>query len=174
GRSQSLTKFNGAEKLIWPVLSLEPRYNLDKENITITGGGNGPYYALQPRSEETPILYILGILSHPIIESYVRSRASVFRGGYGSHGKQFIAEIPIPKYEDKFSIIPKWTKEIIDVRKEITFSKMDKQTTLATRKYHVLMLKLFNEINKLYGFSNDDLKTVFEYQSLERQINRED
>jgi type I restriction-modification system DNA methylase subunit len=97
GRSQSLTKFDGRPKLIWPILSLAPRYNFDDKNTVITGGGNGPYYALRPVNDgKLSIYYIQAILSHLVIDTMVASRASRFRGGYVSHGKQFIQEIPVP------------------------------------------------------------------------------
>jgi type I restriction-modification system DNA methylase subunit len=50
GRSQSLTKFN-TEKIILPILSTEPRYAYDNENIVVTGGGNGPYYLIRPSKD---------------------------------------------------------------------------------------------------------------------------
>ena len=42
GRTQSLVKFDGQPKLIWPVLSLEPRYAYDENNLVFTGGRKWP------------------------------------------------------------------------------------------------------------------------------------
>ncbi len=173
GRSQSLIKFNDTPKMIWPVLSLEPRYNIDSNNITITGGGNGPYYALRSKSLDTPLLFIFGILSHPIIETFVRSRASIFRGGYGSHGKQFISKIPFPKFESKYESIPKTTKEIIELRLKIQKCKSGKDKTLLLRKYNALNNKLFSEIDKIYYFTKEEKKHFEEYTELEMVSNNE-
>ena len=41
------------------------------------------------------IFYVQAILNHWLMELLVRQRASTFRGGYYSHGKQFIAKLPI-------------------------------------------------------------------------------
>ena len=41
------------------------------------------------------IFYIQAVLNHWLMELLVRKSASTFRGGYYSHGKQFIAELPI-------------------------------------------------------------------------------
>lgn len=34
-------------------------------------------------------------MNHWLLEEIVKSKASFFRGGYYSHGKQFVAELPI-------------------------------------------------------------------------------
>ena len=96
GRSQSSTKFD-TPKIILPILSLEARYAYDDDNITVTGGGNGPYYMVRPRvGSGVSNHFLLAVLNHPIAEAFVRTNTSPFRGGYYSHGKQFIAPIPIP------------------------------------------------------------------------------
>lgn len=100
GRSQSLTKFD-RPKIILPVLSREARYAFDETNTIITGGGNGPYYMIRAK-DDAPVstLYLLAVLNHPLCEAMVRMNTSVFRGGYYSHGKQFIKDLPIPVPED--------------------------------------------------------------------------
>jgi hypothetical protein len=96
GRSQSITKFN-QPKIILPVLSLEPRYSYDDANTIISGGGNGPYYMIRAR-QGRPVsnYFLLAILNHPFSEGLIRMHTSTFRGGYYSHGKQFIKNLPIP------------------------------------------------------------------------------
>ncbi|WP_159981096.1 MULTISPECIES: Eco57I restriction-modification methylase domain-containing protein [unclassified Novosphingobium] len=96
GRSQSLGKFD-TEKLIVQVLSLEPRYAFDDAETMFTGGGNGPYYGVRANAESRYSLrYLLAVLSHPFSEAMIRTRTSVFRGGYYSHGKQFLVALPVP------------------------------------------------------------------------------
>jgi hypothetical protein len=96
GRSQSLTKFQDP-KIILPVLSMAARYAYDDTNIMMTGGGNGPYYMVRPRTGSVDSnLFLLAILHHPLSEAIIRLNTSPFRGGYYSHGKQFIEHLPIP------------------------------------------------------------------------------
>lgn len=49
------------------------------------------------KKSDTPesIFYIQALLNHWLLESVVKSQASTFRGDYYSHGKQFIAKLPI-------------------------------------------------------------------------------
>ncbi|NBK77439.1 endonuclease [bacterium D16-76] len=96
GRSQSLTRFISGEHLIWPVLSLDSNYIYDNDLTVFTGGGNGPFYGIEmkPGTGES-IFYVQAVLNHWLMEFLVRKSASTFRGGYYSHGRQFVAELPI-------------------------------------------------------------------------------
>ena len=96
GRSQSLARFIAGEHLIWPVLSLDSNYVYDNEMVVFTGGGNGPFYGIEMKAgTQESIFYVQAILNHWLMELLVRKSASTFRGGYYSHGKQFVAELPI-------------------------------------------------------------------------------
>jgi len=96
GRSQSLRRFISAEHLIWPVLSLEANYVYDDELVVFTGGGNGPFYGIEMKEQtRESIFYVQAILNHWLMELLVKKGASTFRGGYYSHGKQFIEQLPI-------------------------------------------------------------------------------
>lgn len=96
GRSQSIKRFASGEHLIWAVLSTKGNYVYDDSQITFTGGGNGPFYGIESRKDtKLSLFYIQALLNHWLLEQIVKSRASTFRGGYYSHGKQFIAKLPI-------------------------------------------------------------------------------
>ncbi len=96
GRSQSLARFIEKEHLIWPVLSLDSNYVYDDDRIVFTGGGNGPYYGIEMKDDtQESIFYVQALLNHWLMELLVRKSASTFRGGYYSHGKQFVAKLPI-------------------------------------------------------------------------------
>jgi len=173
GRSQSLVKFHDEPKLIWPVLSLEPRYSYDDSGVVITGGGNGPYYTLRPKPDSgLSIYYLLGILSHPVIEAFVRVRSSKFRGGYGSHGRQYVTNIPIKtidfdekKEVKQYKVIVDTTEKLITVLESFHASTTPNKRTIYKRQLTVYRKKLFGQIEKLYNLSQEDLKTVLEFES---------
>lgn len=101
GRSQSLNRFSGKPHLVWPVLSLGPRYALDRSGtVMFTGGGNGPYYGLELK-DGTPeaIEYVQAALSYWFVEQLVWYRTSKFRGDFYSHGKQFVEGLPIRRID---------------------------------------------------------------------------
>lgn len=166
GRSQSLTKFHNASKLIWSVLATNPPYVLDKKGLQFTGGGNGPYYALLNKSNYS-LLYFLGILSHPLIENMVKARASEFRGQYYSHGKQFIENLPIRKIDfdksaevERYNTIVKTVDNLIKTKAKLNEAKYGSKRDVIARKYNVLYGQLVQVINELYQMRDDEFNTV--------------
>lgn len=167
GRTQSLTKFN-SEKIILPILSTEPRYAYDDSNILVTGGGNGPYYLIRPRPEiELSIFFLQAILSHPVIEAMVRASSSVFRGGYYSHGKQFLENLPIPdiafdneSLRRSHNAIVSIVKKLVYINEKIKSSKIPRQRNLYERQKQPLADKLNSLIESLYGLSPADIEVA--------------
>jgi type I restriction-modification system DNA methylase subunit len=166
GRSQSLTKFHNKEKIVFPVLSTTSSYVIDKSNFQFTGGGNGPYYSITSDSAYS-IHYIAGLLSHPVLEAMVKSRASEFRGDYYSHGKQFIENLPIKEidfndttektvYEQICSIV----KSIIDTKSKLTEIRIYAKQSVLQRKLNRLYIDLFSLIDNLYGFTQVDIDCI--------------
>ncbi len=161
GRSQSLTKFHGP-KIVLPILSLEPRYAVDDQDIVVTGGGNGPYYLIRPKAGSPYSLYtLLAILCHPISEALVRSRTSVFRGGYYSHGKQFIRDLPIPKLsKDTAESIDKLVMQIISVGGEVELAATPHERTLKLRRFATLREELEAVMSVGFALSKAEVATV--------------
>ena len=172
GRSQSLVKFHNAEKLVWSVLATRPPYVHDTQNLLFTGGGNGPYYGLLNKSTYS-LLYFLGILSHPVIESMVKSGASEFRGSYYSHGKQFIEKLPIKKidftnkYEsEKYEKIIKIVRNLISTTAQYKAEKNSTRKKVLDRKLGTLFSQLVKVINDLYQISDEEFETVMNDEML--------
>lgn len=166
GRNQSLTKFHNTEKIVFPVLSTSPSYVIDQNNFQFTGGGNGPYYSITSNSAYS-IYYLAGVLSHPVLEAMVKSRASEFRGKYYSHGKQFIENLPIKKIDFNVSTekivytqICSIVKSIIDTKFKLTTIKIPTKQKIMHRKLNRLYNDLFSQINNLYGFTKDDIECI--------------
>ncbi|WP_211295319.1 Eco57I restriction-modification methylase domain-containing protein [Neolewinella xylanilytica] len=164
GRSQSLGKFDDAEKLIWSVLAQEPPYGYDSHNVLFTGGGNGPYYALISTSEYS-IFYLLGILAHPVIEAIVKAGASEFRGAYYSHGKQFLKELPIktinfddPDEKAKHDAIRDVTQQLVEGKQRIKETH-PANAALMRRQTH-LHKRLLSLVNQLYGLSDQQTQSI--------------
>ena len=92
GRSQSLTRISG-EKIILPVLSLGPSYAYDDRDIVVTGGGNGPYYLIRPRSGAD---VSFGGVESSTQRSICANQYKRIGAGTTRHGQQFIETLPIP------------------------------------------------------------------------------
>jgi hypothetical protein len=157
GRSQSLTKFN-TPKIILPALSREPRYAYDDHNIVVTGGGNGPYYMVRPNpGAEASINFLLAILNHPLSEAFVRTNTSPFRGGYYSHGKQFIEGLPIPpSTTEQRAEIDMLVTEVIAENSALGVARTPHQRTLSERRIAEFRTQIINRIDALFGLTEAD------------------
>lgn len=171
GRSQSLTKFDGQPKLIWPVLSLEPRYTYDDRNIIFSGGGNGPYYGLRTlEGDNHSIFYILAVLSHPAIETMIKTgRTSRFRGGYYSHGKQFIENLPFKNIDFQnesetlhHNTIVSNVRSLIGIKDQISNSRFPRQRQRLERQAKIINNQINNHVEALYGITDQDMNIIKE------------
>lgn len=161
GRSQSLTKFN-SPKIILPILSLEARYAYDDANIVMTGGGNGPYYSIRPLdgAPET-IFFLLAILHHPLCEAMVRTNTSTFRGGYYSHGKQFIESLPIPAAtQAQRTAIEGLVSDLIGANDALRQARTPHQITLQERRIVALRTNIETAVSALYGLTAGDMAVI--------------
>jgi hypothetical protein len=161
GRSQSLTKFN-SPKIILPILSTEARYAYDDANVMVTGGGNGPYYMIRPRVPGVlSNHYLLAVLNHPLSEAMVRCHTSSFRGGYYSHGKQFIENLPVPLATDQQRIaIEGLVQQLIDALTAAAASRVPHQRTTRERQAATLRRQIEDAVGALFALSATDMDIV--------------
>lgn len=169
GRSQSLTKFEGQDKLIWSTLALGAPYALDNRNTRFTGGGNGPYYTLRVKDDNTiSIYYLLAVLSHPVLEAMVKSKASEFRGAYYSHGRQYISDLPIydvgndPDKKALYNQIVQRSEKLVEVT-DVLLNQNDltpSQRITRERQRDQLKVSLMESVREMYGLTKDDIDAI--------------
>ena len=154
GRSQSLTKFN-SPKIILPILSLEARYAYDERNTLITGGGNGPYYSIRPvKGGPDSNFFLLAVLHHPLCEAMIRTNTSIFRGGYYSHGKQFIEHLPIPlATPEQRAEIERLVGHLIDANDAALEARTPHQKVLHERNAASLREQIEKHVSTLFCLS---------------------
>lgn len=159
GRSQSIKRFSEGEHLIWSVLSTEGNYVYDDKMICFTGGGNGPFYGLEKKiSTKESLYYMQALLNYWLLERVVKSRASTFRGDYYSHGKQFIAKLPIYRIDfenieetKKHDEIVFSVKNIMELKRRWDIQKTKEQKNMYCRLIETESQHLDDLISKLYG-----------------------
>lgn len=158
GRSQSLTKFD-TPKIILPALSRDARYAYDDANIMMTGGGNGPYYLLRPAAgaDETNF-FLLAVLHHPLSEAFVRTHTSSFRGGYYSHGKQFIEDLPIPAASpEQRAEIERLVAELIAANDAAKSARVPHQQRLHERNAAAIKDQVEARVSELFNLTAEEL-----------------
>jgi len=161
GRSQSLTKFN-SPKIILPILSREARYAYDETNIMVTGGGNAHYHLVRPRADASEsYFFLLAVLHHPLNEAMVRTYTCDFRGGYYSHGKQFIEHLPIPSATpQQRETIETLVGQLLDANDHAATARLPHQRQLHERNAAILREQIEGHVNTLFGLSDEDMALV--------------
>lgn len=96
GRVQAINEFNNEEKLIVGVMSKEPMFMYDNENLVIQSGGTAGYCGIKMKENNKYDLFFLqAYLSHPIISDVMEKMGSNFEGGFYSRGTQVLEKLPI-------------------------------------------------------------------------------
>ncbi len=161
GRSQSLTKFDGP-KIVLPILSIEPRYSYDDTNVVVTGGGNGPYYMIRPLPDSAVSnYYLLAVLNHPASEAMVRTNTSAFRGGYYSHGKQFIENLPVPVPADEDrDRIEQNVRLLITTLQDVRSARTPQERLVSERRADELRRGIENQVSELFALDANQIDVI--------------
>jgi hypothetical protein len=164
GRSQSLRRFFDGERLVWPVLSTGSNYVFDDEVIAFTGGGNGPYYGLQMKEgTQESIFYIQAVLNYWLMEFLVNQNATKHRGDYYSHGKQFVASLPIFKINfsdpDEVALhtgIVDGVRNIMTLASQRRAARTQQQKDVFDRAIYTATNRIESTLDSLYELSEGD------------------
>ena len=122
----------------------------------MTGGGNGPYYLIRPRpGADVSNHYLLAVLNHPLSEALVRTNTSVFRGGYYSHGKQFIETLPIPVSGGETKAeIEALVVRLISMRDALALARTQQQRTRLSRSIDDLRQQIERHVSRVFGLTD--------------------
>lgn len=87
-------------KVLVRALALRPACTYDEGGHLFSGGGNAGVYGLLPRpgfmgAERGACLFLLALCNSRRMEAHVAAHSPVFRGGYRSHGRRYIADLPV-------------------------------------------------------------------------------
>ena len=150
GRTQALTAFINTPKLIVGVLSKDPMYILDKEDILIASGGTAGYCAISRKANSPYALeYIQAWLSNPITERILEIVGSDFEGKFIARGTFVLSRLPFVElnFEDAAQ------KSIYDRIVEATREIYDINSTLASqpakRIFSILQVQKSARINEI-------------------------
>ena len=135
GRVQAINEFNNQEKLIVGVMSKEPMFMYDNENLVIQSGGTAGYCGIKMKpNSKYDLFFLQAYLSHPIMNDVMEKMGSNFEGGFYSRGTQVLEKLPIidvdfnnTQEKKLYDKIVNNTKKIYDLNKTLK-SKIMKKT----------------------------------------------
>jgi len=134
GRVQAINEFNNQEKLIVGVMSREPMFMYDNENLVIQSGGTAGYCGIKMKENTKYDLFFLqSYLSHPIMNDVMEKMGSDFEGGFYSRGTQVLEKLPIINVnfnniqeKELYDKIVNNTKKIYDLNMSLKSKKLKK------------------------------------------------
>ena len=159
GRSQSLTSFIDTPKLIVGVLSKDPMYAYDANNMLIASGGTAGYCAISKKGKSPyELFYIQAWLANPHTEKYLKLVGSDFENGFTARGTAVLKTIPfipldltIPKQRNLHDSIIEKMKRIININHKLTTKKDKKSTEVFNREKIAVIKELEKDTDKIWN-----------------------
>lgn len=156
GRSQALREVD-KEKIIVGVLSKEPNFNIDRDNIAYSSGGTAGYIGLYLRDNSKYTLeFIQAWLSHWFTDEIFKTIGSDFEGGFYTHGTNMYRDIPLlpinfeNEYEyNAFNIITELVQKVSTINEEIEKENDSRKKELCIRKKDKIIFKINTQIDEL-------------------------
>lgn len=157
GRTQALTEFNNQEKLIVGVMSRDPMFMYDNNNLVIQSGGTAGYCGIKMNNESDYNLYFLqAYLSHPLMTNVMECLGSDFEGGFYSRGTQVLNKLPIVNIDfsndQENKIYNQIVTDVMKIHKlndELMKNSSIENINITNRVKDELVRKINNNITKL-------------------------
>lgn len=158
GRTQALTAFINTPKLIVGVLSKEPMYAMDDNDILIASGGTAGYCAVSKKDDSPYTLeYIQAWLSNPITERILEIVGSDFEGGFIARGTFVLSTLPfveldfnVPKQKKIYDRVVAASREIYEINDGLSNRPAKRVATLLQKQKENLIQEIQELIGKVY------------------------
>ena len=158
GRTQALTAFINTPKLIVGVLSKDPMYVLDKNDILIASGGTAGYCAVSKKADSPYVLeYIQAWLSNPITERILEIVGSDFEGGFIARGTFVLSTLPFVELDFRNAVqkgiydrVVEASREIYDINTTLSNQPARRISTLLQARKDALIKEIEELIAKVY------------------------
>lgn len=158
GRTQALTAFINTPKLIVGVLSKEPMYVLDTDDILIASGGTAGYCAISKKADSPYALeYIQAWLSNPITERILEIVGSDFEGGFTARGTFVLSTLPFVElnFEDNgqkalYDRVIEASREIYDINSTLSARPAKRISVLLQSRKDALIKEIQGLIERVY------------------------
>ena len=149
GRNQNLGCFL-QPKIINQVLANHSALTLDinQEYYFVGGGTAGGYGITLKKDCELSYLYLLGLLNSTLLEKYLQSYSTPFKGGFFAYNRETMGKLPIPTCTER-------KRKAIEtiVNNVLTLKSQGKDTT-------ALEQQIDNMVYKLYQLTYQEVKII--------------
>lgn len=160
GRSQGLSSFSGTEKLIVGILSKEPMYVFDSQNMLIASGGTAGYCAVSKKASSPYSLeYIQAWLTNPFTEKIISVIGSDFENGFISRGTAVLKQLPFveldmndTKQKKIHDDVTNKTREILNINIALSGTLPKSQQSIYESRKEALIAEIQDLILRVYEF----------------------
>ena len=161
GRTQALTAFIDTPKLIVRVLSKEPMYAYDKQDMLIASGGTAGYCAIAELPDSKyDLFYIQAWLNHPFTEKLFQIMGSDFEGGFTARGTYLLKKIPFVDLDFQDENQKKLYDAVVRASRRI----YELNETLEKKKDKATVGVVQNEKEKLKKQIESDISRIYKLQ----------
>ena len=160
GRSQGLSAFTKTKKLIVGVLSREPMYAYDDNDMLIASGGTAGYCAVSLKGScPYSLEYIQAWLTNPFTERIISVIGSDFENGFVSRGTAVLKQLPFielnlgdPAHKKIHDDITAKTKDILQINNALSGALSKSQISTYEGRKKVLIKQVQDLITNVYNF----------------------
>lgn len=161
GRSQGLSAFSNTEKLIVGILSKEPMYVYDNNDMLIASGGTAGYCAIRKKASSPYSLeYIQAWLTHPFTEKIISVIGSDFENGFVSRGTAVLKQLPFIELDFSRALHKKIhddvtakSKKIISINAMLAGTNLSKsERSIYGYRKDTLITEIQDMITEVYEF----------------------
>ena len=153
-----MTAFINTPKLIVGVLSKEPMYAMDTNDMLIASGGTAGYCAVSQKEGSLYALeYIQAWLSHPITERILEIVGSDFEGGFTARGTFVLSTLPFVElnFNNKqqkaiYDRVVSASKEIYKINGDLAAAPAKRIANMLQRQKDNLISEIQALIEKVY------------------------
>ncbi len=170
GRSQNLAEMEQA-KIMTPSIANKASFTLDTEGLFYfvgSGGGGGGGYGITLKNDiSMTYQYILGLLNSQLLDAFLKSSSSVFRGGYYAYNRQYIEQLPIrpinfsdPTDKSRHDRMVELVDRMLALHEQLAAAKLEHDKTLLLRQIDAADRQIDQLVYELYGLTEKEIRIV--------------
>ncbi|MGF7118024.1 Eco57I restriction-modification methylase domain-containing protein [Methanobacterium oryzae] len=158
-------------KILTPSIASEASFTLDMNDFYYfvgSGGGGGGGYGITLNNDKiTDYKYIIGLLNSNLLDAYLKSYSSQFRGGYYAYNKQYIEKLPIriidfsnakdvALHDKMVSLV----EQMLQLNKDLVNANIPSDVKMIQRQIDATDKQIDNLVYELYGLTDDEIKII--------------
>jgi len=170
GRIQNMNEMEQM-KILTPSIANSASFTFDKTEfyyfVGSGGGGGGGYGITLKDGENIKYEYILGLLNSKLLDAYLKSYSSLFRGGYYAYNRQYIEKLPIRTIDfqnfDDVALHDKMVKlvdQMLQLQKNLANTKIPNDKKMIQRQIDATDRRIDQLVYELYGLTDEEIKIV--------------